>query len=447
MAIDFPNSPTNGQTYTVGSFTWQYDGEKWVAANGINLDGLTDVTITTPEEFQSLTYDGSGWVNSYAPVVSYVRNAESNTLTTGTVVYIFSGTGDHASVKRADNDSDATSAKTIGVVAANIAASQNGPVVTRGYVDGIDLSAYTNGDTLYLGEDGGYTVTKPKAPEHLVYVGVVVRNTNNGIMYVQAQNGYELDEIHDVNISNTLASGEFLKYNGTVWVNDVIDLGTDTNGNYMSNVTAGQLISITHTPGEGSNATIALANGTAGQIIVANATGVPVWVQESGDVTIDSAGVAAISSNVIVNADINSAAAIALSKLASGSSAQIILGNATGVPTYTTVSGDVTITNTGNVQIAANAIANADISTTAQIIHSKLANTSSNAQILMSNASNVITATSIIGDVTLAANGNVQIAANAIGTAEIADSAVTAAKIEGNVSQDDQFVLSVQAFS
>ena len=45
MAIDFPNSPTNGQTYVVGSFTWQYDGEKWISANGIALDGLTDVTV------------------------------------------------------------------------------------------------------------------------------------------------------------------------------------------------------------------------------------------------------------------------------------------------------------------------------------------------------------------------------------------------------------------
>lgn len=30
MAIDFPNSPTNGQTYTVGERTWLYDGAKWM---------------------------------------------------------------------------------------------------------------------------------------------------------------------------------------------------------------------------------------------------------------------------------------------------------------------------------------------------------------------------------------------------------------------------------
>ena len=63
MAIDFPNSPTNGQTHTVGSFTWQYDGEKWIAANGITLDGLTDVTAPTPSSGDFLKWNGSAWVN------------------------------------------------------------------------------------------------------------------------------------------------------------------------------------------------------------------------------------------------------------------------------------------------------------------------------------------------------------------------------------------------
>ena len=30
MAIDFPNSPSTNQTYTVGNKTWVWDGEKWV---------------------------------------------------------------------------------------------------------------------------------------------------------------------------------------------------------------------------------------------------------------------------------------------------------------------------------------------------------------------------------------------------------------------------------
>ena len=187
------------------------------------LDELTDVVITSPEEFQGLSYNGTNWVNGHIPLVSYVRNAESTTITTGTCVYIYGATGDHATVKRADNGSDATSSKTIGVAGANITASNNGPIVTRGYVDGINLSTgYTAGDVLWLGENGAFTKTKPTSPDHLVFIGVVVRATNNGIIYVATQNGYELDELHNVDINaGTLLNGDVLAYESStgLWKN------------------------------------------------------------------------------------------------------------------------------------------------------------------------------------------------------------------------------------
>ena len=190
------------------------------------INDISDVIITAPaEEFQTLQYDGSAWTNKYAPVVSYVRNAEANTITTGTCVYLFGSTGDHATVKRADNNSDTTSSKTVGVVGANIASSQNGPIITRGYIDGIDLSVgYTAGDVLWLGENGAFTKTKPTAPDHLVFIGVVVRATNNGIIYVATQNGYELDELHDVSIVDK-TTGQVLQWNGSLWVNATIPSG------------------------------------------------------------------------------------------------------------------------------------------------------------------------------------------------------------------------------
>lgn len=199
----------------------KFDGTKFTAASATfgvtTLDGLTDVIITAPEEFQTLEYNGTNWVNQYASVVSYVRNAETTTITTGTCVYLFGSTGDHATVKRADNTTDVTSSKTVGVAGSNIAASQNGPVITRGYVDGIDLSVgYTAGDVLWLGKNGAFTKTKPTAPDHLVFIGVVVRATNNGIIYVATQNGYELEELHDVKIT-TVNAGDVLTYNGSLW--------------------------------------------------------------------------------------------------------------------------------------------------------------------------------------------------------------------------------------
>jgi len=276
------NDAVNLSTDTIGSYV-----ESLVAGTGISisnnsgegatptisfsasLDNVSDVVITSPEEFQTLEYDGTNWVNAHASVVSYVRNAEANTITTGTCVYLFGSTGDHASVKRADNSSDATSSKTVGVVGVNIASSENGPVITRGYVDGIDLSVgYTAGDVLWLGENGAFTVTKPTAPDHLVFIGVVVRATINGIIYVATQNGYELDELHDVSIIDK-SPGNFLKYNGSLWVNDNIDLGTDTVGDYVSSLVAGTGITLSNNSGEGATPTITV-NTTVIQARVAD---------------------------------------------------------------------------------------------------------------------------------------------------------------------------------
>jgi len=263
---------------TAGAITGdvlKYDGTKFGAASagggsvvGV-LDDLTDVVITSPAEFQTLEYNGTNWVNTYASVVSYVRNVEATTITTGTCVYLFGATGDHATVKRADNGSDATSAKTVGLVGANITASNEGPVITRGYVDGIDLSVgYTAGDVLWLGTGGNFTTTKPTAPDHLVFIGVVVRATNNGIVYVATQNGYELDELHNVSLPSP-NSGEYLKYNGSLWVADAIDLGTDTTGNYVATITAGSgLASTGASSGEGIAHTISLDDSVIIQVQV-----------------------------------------------------------------------------------------------------------------------------------------------------------------------------------
>ena len=102
----------------------------------------------------------------------------------------------------------------------------------------------------------------------------------------------------------------------------------------------------------------------------------------TGDIT--SVGNAtSIASAVIVNADINSSAAIAFSKLASLTSANILVGNVSNVATSVGVTGDVTITNAGvtaigsgkvtSTMILDGTILNADVNSTAGITVGKIA--------------------------------------------------------------------------
>ena len=120
---------------------------------------------------------------------------------------------------------------------------------------------------------------------------------------------------------------------------------------------------------DGFETTLAVVDPTADRTITfPNTTGTVVTTGDSGTVTTSM-----IADGTIVNADISTTAAIAFSKLASLSSANILVGDASGVPTATAVTGDVTITNSGVTAIASNVIVNADINSAAAITYSKLA--------------------------------------------------------------------------
>ncbi len=189
-------------TFDTGATTSAAVGRlRWDSANGTARLGMVGGNV---ESQLGQTID------------ALVHNAEATSLSKGEVVYLFSATGDRASVKRAANTGDATSAKTIGVVAESIAAGQNGLIRCQGVLDGLNLGAFTAGDTLYLGATAGTTTaTKPVAPNHLVYVGVVERaNAGNGQLYVRVQNGYELNELHDVLITSP-GAGAVLSYDAT----------------------------------------------------------------------------------------------------------------------------------------------------------------------------------------------------------------------------------------
>jgi hypothetical protein len=79
-----------------------------------------------------------------------------------------------------------------------------------------------------------------------------------------------------------------------------------------------------------------------------------------------------VSAYPLVNADIASAAAIAYSKLATLTSGNILVGSSANVATSTTVSGDVSISNAGVTAIASGVIVNADINASAAIAGSKI---------------------------------------------------------------------------
>lgn len=251
-------SGTDTYTVTIAGVTGYNDGDAYlisfsngntVAAPTLNINGLGAVTLYRNNDGQLLggdiqdngtmlcVYDSGSSVfqcigTSPNTLFAYVTNGDSSTITKGQPVYAFSGTGDRMVVKLANNTSDATSARTIGLVySTSIAANQKGLIIIEGLLDGLSTlptSTWSDGDVVYLGATAGaITKTKPYAPNHMVYLGTVTTASagSAGRMYVKIQNGYELEEIHDVDLITTPpVNGDILEYNGTLWKNQPTDL-------------------------------------------------------------------------------------------------------------------------------------------------------------------------------------------------------------------------------
>ena len=117
-------------------------------------------------------------------------------------------------------------------------------------------------------------------------------------------------------------------------------------------VTTGDTGSVTSDMLAGSIAYTKLAALTSGNIIVGNGSNQAASVAVTGDVTISNAGVTAIGTGVIVDADVSSTAGIAFTKLAAVNNGNILVGNASNQAASVALSGDATLSNAGVLTLA-----------------------------------------------------------------------------------------------
>lgn len=61
-----------------------------------------------------------------------------------------------------------------------------------------------------------------------------------------------LENLNDVTITSA-ANGDFLRWNGSQWINDAVNLSTDTIGDYVQNLVAGTGVTITNNSRRGSH--------------------------------------------------------------------------------------------------------------------------------------------------------------------------------------------------
>lgn len=200
-AIQFDTTPATTPT-APGSVYWDSGNQ----APSINLNANT--TLQLGQENVALVYNGSG-----------------ATIANGSVVAVSGAQGQRPSVVLADADTEALSAATLGIATESIANGAEGFICTFGLVRGLDTSAFSAGAPIYLSQTAGqFTATRPAAPAHTVFLGWVIKvNASSGEVFVNISNGWELDELHNVLITNPL-NGQVLAYDATtgVWINTTL---------------------------------------------------------------------------------------------------------------------------------------------------------------------------------------------------------------------------------
>jgi YD repeat-containing protein len=228
-----------------------------------------------------------------------------------------------------------------------------------GLVEGSPLpAAATANNRYYLVVSEGGTITSGNAPQVALAPPDIVLST-----------GIEWTEV-DVSQTFTSVNASQVAFTpeGTIAANNVQAAIEEVNNEKLGLA--------------GGTVTGNLEIGTAGSLSfegsTANAFETTIAVVDpTADRTItlpNETGTVIVSGNAsIVNADINASAGIAYSKLATLTSGNILVGNGSNVATSVAMSGDVTITNAGVAAIASNVIVDGDISASAEIAVSKLA--------------------------------------------------------------------------
>jgi hypothetical protein len=225
----------------------------WNATSGV-AQILNKPTIPTPVTNTSdLINDGADGVNPFitaldipvggqaGTLVREVKNMTGSTLTKGTIVYISGANGNKILVSKAQASSESLSSRTFGLLQSDILNNGVGNCVIVGDLNGLDTSSFTEGAQLYLSPTtaGAYTTTKPSAPDHLVYIGKITRShPTQGQIEVQIQNGYELQELHNVAI-NGITNNQLLSYESStsLWKNKSVttaDIADSTNKRYVT---------------------------------------------------------------------------------------------------------------------------------------------------------------------------------------------------------------------
>jgi len=152
------------------------------AANADVLVIVDDSASETKKiSFQNLSSSIS--VGSAGDVTLTVKNDTGSTIALGKAVYISGASGNDTTIALADNSAAATM-PAVGITKESIANNATGLVTLSGALAGVNMSAFSEGDVLYVGTSGDLTDTKPTGTALIQNMGKVAKAAASGSFIV-----------------------------------------------------------------------------------------------------------------------------------------------------------------------------------------------------------------------------------------------------------------------
>jgi hypothetical protein len=241
-------SPANGQVLVYNSATakWENSSGGYVPYVGavttvdLGLQGLEagfirlDTSITSPptgqgtmywdqdEETVAIILNGST-TKVGEDIFFQVKNQSGATIPKGTAVRFDGVVGASGRINIVPFLADGSNPSIyfLGVTYEVIADGADGKALFNGKIRGVNTSAFAVGDILYASPTvaGGFTTTKPVAPNNIISVAAVLSSGANGILLVRPQIGSNINNDEGVKIT-TPTTGDLLQLQASgLWEN------------------------------------------------------------------------------------------------------------------------------------------------------------------------------------------------------------------------------------
>jgi hypothetical protein len=146
-----------------------------------------------------------------------VKNNSGSLISNGDVVYFSGASGSRPTVALAQANGEPQH-EAAGIATEDIADTDFGYVNVGGLVRGVDTSAFSDGDNIYLSDTtaGGFSTTVPDAPNFRVFLGYCVfSNPSSGIVFVSTEHTHHIQDISNVDNTEPSNDGDFYRWNSS----------------------------------------------------------------------------------------------------------------------------------------------------------------------------------------------------------------------------------------